>query len=230
MPAAIVIGATSGIGRSLALMLAREGYRVGVTGRRAELLDELAASQPDSFVACPFDLTDTAVVPGKLDGLAAALDGVDLVVISSGTGELNDTLDFGIENRTIQTNAAGFTCAADWAFNFFVRRGRGHLAGITSVAGLFPGPGAPAYNATKAYQINYLRSLRQKARGLRKPVRITDIRPGFVDTAMAKGGGQFWVAPVEKAARQILHAIRRRRRVVYITRRWALAAVIAKFI
>ena len=62
---------------------------------------------------------------------------------------------------------------------------------------------APAYNASKAYQINYLEGLRQKATKIKNPIYVTDIRPGFVDTDMAKGEGQFWVATKEKAARQI---------------------------
>lgn len=86
------------------------------------------------------------------------------------------------------------------------------------------GGAAPAYNASKAYQINYAEGLRQRAAKSRLPLYITDVRPGFVDTAMAKGDGLFWVMPVEKAVRQIVRAVRRRRRVAVVTRRWRIAA------
>lgn len=104
------------------------------------------------------------------------------------------------------------------------------MAGITSIAGLRGGRFAPAYYATKAYQINYLEGLRQKANQSRKPIFITDIRPGFVDTAMAKGEGKFWVAPATKAARQILSAINRKCTVVYVTKRWQIFAVVLKIL
>jgi short-subunit dehydrogenase len=81
---------------------------------------------------------------------------------------------------------------------------------------------APAYNASKAYQINYLSGLRKKMEKLQLPIYITDIKPGFVDTDMAKGEGKFWVAPVNKAASQIITAIKAKRKIVYITKRWRL--------
>ena len=102
--------------------------------------------------------------------------------------------------------------------------GRGHLVVVSSVGGLRGGGAAPAYNASKAYQINYAEGLRQRAAKSRLPLYITDVRPGFVDTAMAKGDGLFWVMPVEKAVRQIVRAVRRRRRVAVVTRRWRIAA------
>lgn len=72
--------------------------------------------------------------------------------------------------------------------------------------------------------MNYLEGLRQRLANRCPYVAVTDVRPGFVDTAMAKGEGLFWVAPVGKACRQIARAIERRRRVVYVTRRWRVVA------
>ena len=89
---------------------------------------------------------------------------------------------------------------------------------------------APAYNATKAYQMNYLEGLRQKATKLKFHIFVTDIRPGFVDTDMAKGERQFWVATVEKATQQIFKAIKKKKKVAYITKRWRLIALILKLI
>ena len=224
MKRAIVIGATSGIGRALAERLAAEGYRVGVTGRREALLEELAASRPGSFCYAAADIMDPAVACAALERLAGELGGMDLCVVSAGTGDLNPSLDFALEETAILTNVLGWTAVADWAYNRFERQGGGHLVIVSSVGGLRGGGAAPAYNASKAYQINYAEGLRQRAAKSRLPLYVTDVRPGFVDTAMAKGDGLFWVMPVEKAVRQIVRAVCRRRRVAVVTRRWRIAA------
>jgi short-subunit dehydrogenase len=89
---------------------------------------------------------------------------------------------------------------------------------------------APAYNATKSYQINYIEGLQKKTTKLNLSVFITDVRPGFVDTDMAKGDGKFWVSSVEKAAQQILRTIEKKKQVVYITKRCWLIAVFLKML
>lgn len=228
MKKAIVIGATSGIGRGIAKILADNGYKVGITGRRIELLQELNDKNPDQFCFQSFDICDSDKTVLKLNELIHELGGLDLLIISSGTGDLNKNLDFGIERHTIETNVIGFTAVADWAFNYFGKQQYGHLVGISSIGGLRGGRQAPSYNATKAYQINYLEALRQKAFHLKIPVTVTDIRPGFVDTDMAKGEGKFWVASVEKAALQIYKVIKRKKKVAYITRRWGIIALLFK--
>lgn len=224
MKRAIVIGATSGIGRALAERLAAEGYRVGVTGRREALLEELAATRPDSFCYAAADIMDPAAACAALERLAGELGGLDLCVVSAGTGDLNPGLDYALEEPAIRTNVVGWTAAVDWAYGRFEGQGGGHLVVITSVGGLRGGGAAPAYNASKAYQINYAEGLRQRVAKSGLPVTITDIRPGLVDTAMAKGEGLFWVQPVAKTVRQILRAVERRCHVAVVTRRWRIAA------
>ena len=86
----------------------------------------------------------------------------------------------------------------DWAFHFFQKQEWGHLIVISSVGGMRGEGIAPAYNASKAYQINYTEGLRKKTAKLPYPIYITDVRPGFVDTAMAKGEGLFWITPLDK--------------------------------
>lgn len=228
MKKAIIIGATSGIGRGLAKQLVNNGYKVGITGRRVELLEELKLENPNSYFIKTFDVTVTKLVVEKLDELTSELGGLDLVVICSGTGDINENLDFQIEKLTIETNVLGFTCVADWSFNYFFKQKSGHLVGISSISGLRGSRLAPSYYATKAYQINYLEGLRQKATKLKEQIFVTDIRPGLVDTDMAKGEGLFWVMPVEKAVRQIVSAIKKKRKIVYITKRWGLIAKILK--
>jgi len=230
MRKAIVIGATSGIGRGIAKILSENGYLVGITGRRTELLNELKALNPDRFFVKTSNIRDTNTTIKYLDELTSESGGLDLLIISSGAGEFNDSLDFNIELQTIETNVTGFTCIADWAFNYFEKQKYGHLVAITSIGGLRGGRQAPAYNATKAFQINYLEALRQKASNLKMPITVTDIRPGFVDTDMAKGEGLFWVEPVEKVSQQIYNSIRKKKKIVYVTRRWGIIAFFIKLI
>jgi len=228
MKKAIIIGATSGIGKGLAIILAENGYLVGITGRRNELLEDLKKKRTGSFISSSFDITDTKTAIEKLDELTRQLNGLDLLIISSGTGDINEELNFEIEKRTIDINVSGFTNIADWGFNYFQEQRSGHLVAISSLAGLRGSRHAPSYNATKSYQINYLEGLRQKSTSLRLPIFVTDIRPGFVDTNMAKGEGLFWVSTVEKAAKQIFTAIKKRKNVAYITKRWRFIAIIIK--
>jgi len=104
------------------------------------------------------------------------------------------------------------------------------LVAISSIAGIRGSRIAPAYNASKAYQINYLEGLRQKATKTKKPIYVTDIRPGFVDTDMAKGEGQFWAAPKEKAARQIVGIIKKKKGIGYVTKKWWIIAKLLRLI
>ena len=223
MKKAIIVGATSGIGEALARLLVNNDYKVGITGRRKENLLKLKQENPDKYIIKSFDSTKTSNAK-MLDELAAELEGLDLLVISSGTGGINTELNYEIENKTNQLNVVAFTEIADWAFNYFEKQKHGHLAAITSIAGLRGSKDAPSYFASKAYQINYLEGLRQKAKNLKMPIFVTDIRPGFVDTAMALGEGMFWVAPVDKAAKQIYGLIERKKDVGYVTKCWRLIA------
>jgi short-subunit dehydrogenase len=230
MKKAIIIGATSGIGKTLAELLLREGYVVGITGRRANLFHSLQTPDVTRLFFKQMDVQNLSLIEFSCNELISQLGGLDLLVISAGIGEANEQLDFEIENNVIKTNIQGFTCVADWGINFFKKQGYGHLVNISSIAGIRGNGVAPSYNATKAYQINYLEGIRLYTIKSGYDITITDIRPGFVDTAMAKGKGLFWVAPVQKAAEQIVEAIKRKKRVVYITKRWGLIGYFLKII
>jgi short-subunit dehydrogenase len=229
MKKAIIIGATSGIGNELAKILAENGYKVGITGRRKTELEKLQKSNPNNYTISSFDCT-TENNSEKLTELTNQIGGLDLLILSSGTGDLNEKLVFGIENRTNLLNVNAFTEIVDWTFNYFEKQGKGQLAAISSIAGIRGSRMAPAYNASKAYQINYLEGLRQKATKIKKPIYVTDIRPGFVDTDMAKGEGQFWVATKEKAARQIFEIIKQKKGIGYVTKRWWIIAKLLRLV
>jgi short-subunit dehydrogenase len=230
MKKAIVIGASSGIGKSVAEELLREDYVVGVTGRREDLLKNIQEKYSGKAFFKKMDVQDLGSIESICNELVTQIGGMDLLIISSGIGEENSELKFEIEHDVIKTNVQGFTCIAGWGINFFKKQEHGHLVNISSIAGIRGNGQAPSYNATKAFQINYLEGLRLNVHRSKLPIYITDVRPGFVDTAMAKGEGLFWVAPVQKAAKQILKAIKGKKKVIYVTKRWKLIGYLLKAI
>jgi len=211
MKKAIVIGASSGIGRELAKILYQNQYLVGVMARRVHLLEELRNELENELFIQEIDVADAESAMVTFAKLIEKMGGVDLVVISAGTGHLNAKLDWLLENEAIKTNVAGFAAIANVAVQHFLRKGSGHLVGISSIAALRGSREAPAYNASKAFESNYLEGIRQKIRNMGLPITITDIKPGFVKTAMAKGEGIFWAADASKAAMQIFKAIKQRK-------------------
>ncbi len=225
---AIVIGASSGIGRAVSRILVKKNYRVGITGRRENLLKELQQENPEKYIFRVFDIRDMSKTSKNLNDIIKELGGLDLLVMSSGIGFVNEELDLEPEFRTIETNVTAFTDIITFIYRYFQQQGRGHIVGITSIAALRGNSAAPGYNASKSYQMNYLEGLRIKSKKQKLPITITDVRPGFVATDMAKGDTLFWVASPEKAAVQIFRAIKRKRKKVYITKRWRLYALFLK--
>ena len=222
MKRAIVIGATSGIGRGLAEELAARGYRVGLVGRREALLREIAAADPAAYSCAVADVTQPDAALAALDGLVAVLGGLELCIVAAGTGDLNPDLDFTVEASAIRTNVLGWTAVVDWACRLFERQRGGHLVVISSVGGLRGSGAAPAYNASKAYQINYAEGLRQRAAKSGLPLPVTDIRPGFVATALLRNADYPMLMRPEKVAEKLFRALERSKRRVVIDRRYAL--------
>jgi short-subunit dehydrogenase len=227
---AIIIGASSGIGRELALLLDALGYQVGIAARRQHLLEELRKELHQPALIQQMDLTDPAQAQTQLTTLLEAMGNVDLIVISAGTGQLNPQLDWKLELDTINTNVVGVSAILNTAFHYFLQHGHGHLVAISSIGALRGDVGNPAYNASKAFLSNYLQGLRKKVAKAGLPITITDIKPGFVATAMAQGEGMFWVASPQQAAEQIYTAIKHKRTHAYITRRWRLIAWVMKLL
>ena len=226
----IVIGATSGIGKALFEKYVKEENRLGIIGRRTQLLDELKHQYPSKTHTATADITKQDEVEQAISSLQKKLGSIDLAIVCSGIGDLNPSLDYNVERPTIDTNVIGWTFVVDMLYNLFEQQGHGHLVAITSAGGLRGEPMAPAYSATKAYQINYMEALRKKEYKAGGKITVTDVRPGLVDTAMAKGEGLFWVMPVEKVARQIYTAIRNKNSKIYVTKRWHILAIVNKIL
>jgi len=214
---AIVIGASSGIGREVALQLMQQGWTLGVAARRADLLESIGAAATEQIDVMQDDAAK------KLRTLIEKMGGMDLFFYASGIGRQNRELQEDIELATMQTNALGFTRMIGEAYRYFAERGEGHIAAITSIAGTMGLGPAPAYSATKAMQNTYLQALEQQAnaRGLR--IGFTDIRPGFVDTALLNGDFHYpMMLKPEKVAREIICAINAKKHIRVIDWRYRL--------
>jgi short-subunit dehydrogenase len=225
----IIIGASSGIGRAMAEQYAQKGFMVGVTGRRGELLLSLQKKYPKNIVVEVFDVTAPENI-SHLQSLIQKLDGMDVLIYNSGRGEVSEQLDMDIEQHTTKVNVNGFVDMVTYGFNYFANQGYGRLAATSSIAskrGLFQ---APAYSASKAFMSNYMEALYIKAFRLKKNIGVTDIQPGFVKTNLAQASSLFWVATPEKAATQMIAAIHKKKKRVYITHRWAIVAAVLRLL
>lgn len=217
---AIVVGASSGIGREVAKLLLAEGWHIGIAARREELLQDLKAEAPERVETMSIDVTKPDAGE-RLQTLISRLGGIDLYFHASGIGKQNRTLEESIELDTMETNAVGFTRMIGAAYRYFAQQGKGHIAAITSIAGTKGLGPAPAYSATKAMQATYLQALEQQARQRGVDIRFTDIRPGFVDTALLSGTFKYpMMMKPEAVARDIVSSINAKRHVRVIDGRY----------
>ena len=225
MKRAIVVGATSGIGLEVARLLAREGWQVGIAGRRENLLQAIQAEHANIVATATIDITSATAADALLT-LVERLGGMDLYFHSSGIGWQNPDLDLERELRTVETNALGFTRMVNAAFQYFASRPdtEGHIAVISSIAATRGLGAAPAYSASKSFVAHYLESLAQLTAIRRLPhIHIHDIRPGFVRTALLGDGGKYPLQMnPQTVARDIVRAIERDKSVVIIDWRYRL--------
>lgn len=228
----LIVGASSGLGQQIALTYAARGWKVGICARREQPLRQMAQTYPDQIRYRVLDVTRPDSVDTLLE-LIRELDGIDIILYAAGCGWNNPELISAKDQATIATNVDGFTRIVNAAFTYFAdnatpSRTKAQICAITSIAGT-KGIGISAtYSATKRYQNTYLQALSQLARTRRLDIDITDIRPGFIDTDLLDTQAHKYpmLMNVDYAARRIVRAIDRRRKIAYIDSRWH-AVVIA---
>lgn len=238
MKTAIIIGATSGLGKAVAELLVEQGWKVGIAGRRKDRLEEICSringrrdcyqkvtgQEPGrgSVCAVQMDVTRPDAVEA-LDALIAELGGApDMLLYSSGMGFQNRALDEELELQMVKTNCEGMVRIVDHFFNHVRnnrqhyskdRKSRARIGVITSVAGTAGMGTCPAYSATKKMMSTYVSALVQLSRMEKVPVTFTDIQPGFVATEILDPSKNYpMVMQTDKAANLITKALRRRRR------------------
>ncbi len=205
----------------VARLLLQEGWTLGVAARRVELLQTIGAAEVEQMDVTADDAT------ARLRSLIERVGGMDLFFYASGIGKQNRELREDIELSTMTTNGLGFTRMIGEAYRYFAEQGHGHIAAITSIAGTKGLGPAPSYSATKAMQNVYLQALEQQANARKLDIRFTDIRPGFVDTALLSGDFHYpMMLKPDKVAREIVRAINARRHVRVIDWRYRLLTML----
>jgi len=187
--AAIVTGASSGIGRALAVELARRGWALGLCARRGEVLEEvrreIESSVPGARVeTAVLDVNDTAAVHQAIPHLAARFGKVDLLVANAGVGGERWAGDerFAVDENIVRTNLLGAMATVDAGVKLFRASGGGHIVGVSSVAGWRGLPGHAAYSASKAGLNAYLEGVRVEVQ--KDGIDVTTLCPGYIDTPL----------------------------------------------
>jgi short-subunit dehydrogenase len=212
-----ITGASSGLGRAMAVEFARRGAALGVLARREDRLRQLCDEVKGGGARIEYAVADAADRAGMRSGLQSLADRLgpcDVLVANAGVGASNTAseLDVPAAEVCIRTNLLGPMYAIEAVLPAMLTRGTGHLVGVSSLAAFKGLPTAAAYCASKAGLNAYLESLRISLRP--RNVAVTTICPGFVHTEMtAHNDRMMWVLEADVAARRMVRAIERRRKV-----------------
>jgi short-subunit dehydrogenase len=217
-PVALVTGASSGIGRELARILAREGTRVALVARRKDLLDGLAGeirAEGGVALSLPCDVRDRMPMHAAVAQAARELGPIDLLIANAGVGHVipAEAFDAALFEDTIRTNLLGPVYAIEAALPAMLARRAGHIVGVSSLAAYRGFPMTYAYCASKSALNTFLDGLRAEISD--RGIRITTVCPGFVRTPMTvkHEGAMPFLLESDEAARRIFRAIRAGRRV-----------------
>ena len=227
---AVVTGASSGIGAELARQLADGGFRVGLTARRVEALEALAAEIRDRgaiAAVAPADAADHDATLAAFARLAEELGGpIDLLIANAGLGIGTPVIGFSAAEfeRMVRVNLLGTAYAIEAVLPSMLERRRGQIVGISSLAAYQGLPGGSGYGATKAGLSTLLQGLRLQL--LPHGIHVTTVHPGYVRTPMTEGAShaQPFLMDAERACRIILKGVRARKRTVDFP--WPMAALV----
>jgi short-subunit dehydrogenase len=207
-----ITGASSGLGRELAIRLARQGVKVAASARSAEALAELAASTP-GISPYPLDVGDRAATAKTIAAIEREVGPIDLAVLNAGYWQAMSIDSFNVEviERGLTVNYLAMIYALETLAPAMCQRRSGHIAMVASVAGFVGLPRSIAYGPSKAAVIALGQSMKIDLE--RDNVDVTVICPGFVDTPMTKVN-KFpmpFLMTTEKAVDKMIAGLERRR-------------------
>jgi short-subunit dehydrogenase len=215
---AVVTGASSGIGWALARELARQQCRVGLVARRRERLEALAAeirAAGGTAAWAEADVSDRTQTLTACNTLREQLGPADLLIANAGVGypTFLEPVNTGQIEEMFRVNVLGVVYSLEAVLPEMLRRGRGHVAAVSSLAAYQGLPGESAYCASKAAVNTYLDGLRIQLRS--RGIAVTTFCPGFVKTPMTDvmHNPMPWLMNADEAARRMVRALRRRRKV-----------------
>jgi short-subunit dehydrogenase len=184
-PAAFLTGASSGIGWETAQVLSRAGYRLAIAARREEKLADLAKELPGETLQLPLDVTDREAVFAAVERTVETFGTLDLLVNNAGILDLNpfESQDLDTIEAIMRTNYFGPVYALKAALPH-LRKTRGHVVNVASIAGIQAMPNMAAYAASKFALVGLTESLRRELYD--SGVTLTALCPGIVETPMAE--------------------------------------------
>lgn len=224
---ALVTGASSGLGRALSAWLVQRGVKVWAAARRLEQLEALRAEAGDLIVPFQLDVSDGDATFEKVRELDTQSGGLELVIANAGLGGETRArrFDWPTLKQMIDVNVTGAVATLTGALPGMVERKRGHLVGISSLAGLVPLPKSPGYCASKAYLGMFLNSLRLEVEPM--GLDVSSIHPGFVKTPLTdknKPGSMPFLMELDDATERMGKALLRKAKVYSFP--WQLTSVI----
>jgi short-subunit dehydrogenase len=220
-----ITGASTGIGRAVALIYARRGQPVAASARGADQLADLVAEAGSAghlIHPFPLDVTDRAATAEVVARIEAAHGPITLAILNAGTHQPSPaaTFDAAIYDRLFQVNVFGVVNGMAAVLPRLVERRAGHLAIVSSVAGYGGLPSASAYGATKAALINLAEAIKPELE--RHSVDVSVVNPGFVKTPLTDLNDfpMPFLMPVDKAAAAMVRGLDQRRFEVTFPRRF----------
>ncbi|MGI2170555.1 SDR family NAD(P)-dependent oxidoreductase [Shewanella sp. MF05960] len=225
---AMIIGAGSQLSQALAKQLSAQQVSLVLFVHDPESLKQFAQSLPGEVSVYPLAIDQPPMLIEQLNQAWKQHNGAHLVIVNTGVNEYDPTLPWSIDQQAINVNVMGFAAASQCVFKLMCEQGYGQLAAINSIAGQRGGPNV-AYHASKAFAANYLQGLSMHAQRLKLPVTISDIQLGLFDKAVHLNT-QLLLSPIDKVATQILTALKKGKRRVYVTKRWRLVAWINRIL
>jgi dehydrogenase/reductase SDR family protein 7B len=226
-----ITGASSGIGRAIAIALAQSGRRICISGRTTQRLEEVAKKcreKGSDVEIVPFDIGVESDRAGAIDTLRSRGINPDLLINNAGVSQRDEAVstEFSIDRKIMEINYLGAVHLTKAFLPGMIDRGTGTVAVVSSIAGIVPSRMRSSYNAAKAAQIAFFRTLRNETAS--RGVTISIVIPGFVRTEVSENAfrgdgmrhGQLdanlakGIDP-DRAARTIVGGLARRKRVIY---------------
>lgn len=219
------------MGKEAVKLLSAKGFKLGLADQQIERLQAFSMELPYEAIITQMNVANHIESREKLAALIEALGGVDLFIFCAGIKD-DKTEKWESEHGLFQVNAIGFAALVHYVFHYYKAKNiKGQIVGLTSVLAMRGFNFAVPYCASKFFMRGYMQALRHQSAVQKLGISITDVRPGFVRTTMTENTkNMFWESTVEKAAAQIVNAIDKKRRWVYVTKRWELIGLCCKYL
>ncbi len=226
---AMITGASSGIGRGLAVEIARRGAKVGLVARRSDVIDEVVReiqAAGGKALALPADVQSDGSMRAAADKLRAGLGPIDVLIANAGIGPTRDAANFSAEevSEVINVNVIGASNSVAAVIPEMVARGSGQLVAISSLAAYRGLPRSAAYCASKAAVSAFFESLRLDLAP--RGIDVTIIHPGFIKTPLTTGrdANMPFLMELDDAVGKIVRAVEKRQKRYSFP--WQLATIV----